>query len=682
MTTGTDGAPWRVRVLDRDGRVVGAGLLISGESVLTCAHVVAEASSLRPVQDRPTGAVRVDLPALHEERVAEVLPGGWFPAQPRGLGDVAVLALRGPAVRCEPLPRLRLGASPGPGTRVTFYGFPAGIEHGIWVSARVSPSPSPGPGPGPGPGPNPGPAPQWQQLDIESPTQLGPGFSGAAVVSSESGDVVGMVAASTRGPDRRRTVFMLPVDGIAEHWPLLAAPAVGGAAGAGRLSARDAGTMVEALMGLPDLSDRRFRSVYADILDDRTGSRPRIGLSDDTRQELWALIDWCVRSPDAVHELLETIRSFHPASVEVDRLAERIERVVPPPLLTTGERHDLMALAGRCRHPNPEALVRDVTAVRPLPGGDTRDLPTVFRLLEDAIAAPDGVHPLAAFTARLAESQGTELRRELSDWIDGFVRRTGMPRPRPRTEAVPSAGSARPAAMRSHLTIQLEEDGLDPHRYLLSVWLQEGDREVRALYRADEALALPEARRRVDEAISGGGIRAPADDLWIEFILPLALLDAPLEQWTLGITGAPEVPIGAEYPVVVRSLDRLRDPTLHTKWRRLWSRAKDGPAAGALHIAHGDRQELQAAIQEGLPVIAWMRDSKDPVAADALRDLLGGAPLARLPVLVRDVRSAAFGGVGSPGHPGHGVRLLYDDPDRTPEQMMRLQVPEPAGETG
>jgi hypothetical protein len=56
------GESWRVRVLDRKGRIHGAGVLIRGRYVITAAHVIARSLGLRPEPPWPSDQVLFDLP--------------------------------------------------------------------------------------------------------------------------------------------------------------------------------------------------------------------------------------------------------------------------------------------------------------------------------------------------------------------------------------------------------------------------------------------------------------------------------------------------------------------------------------------------------------------------------------------------------------------------------------------
>ncbi|HSA48863.1 MAG TPA: trypsin-like peptidase domain-containing protein [Yinghuangia sp.] len=189
--------------------VVGAGVLIPGGLVLTCAHVVAGALGEPADGPPPRKPVMVDFSpcGAPEPRAARVVHGGWFPALDRS-GDIAVLRLDSgePPPAAAPAPLVAGSRAEAGAVRV--YGYPSpGLSDGLWVAAAVA-----------GPG---GPNPEWRQLDGTGdglPVQ--PGFSGAGVWDPALRGVLGLVvAAYTR--NQARVAWMIPCDVIARDWPPL-----------------------------------------------------------------------------------------------------------------------------------------------------------------------------------------------------------------------------------------------------------------------------------------------------------------------------------------------------------------------------------------------------------------------------------------------------------------------------
>ncbi|WP_341719397.1 serine protease [Micromonospora sp. FIMYZ51] len=207
--------PWPVRIRGPHG-VVGAGMAVHERHVLTCAHVVRDAGATTPTGTAPDAPVDVDLigqpgtPTVS----ARVVPGCWAPPGDDGRGDVALLELAVPLSRgpFAPLRRVRPW-----GRRVVVCGFPETVEHGLHVRARLA-----------GPA---GAGREWVQMDSDTTgPQIIQGFSGAAVVDSATGHVVGMVVSAYDNSDGEQLPvagrapasglsWMIPVETILRYLP-------------------------------------------------------------------------------------------------------------------------------------------------------------------------------------------------------------------------------------------------------------------------------------------------------------------------------------------------------------------------------------------------------------------------------------------------------------------------------
>ncbi|MFJ9011461.1 trypsin-like peptidase domain-containing protein [Streptomyces canus] len=202
--------------------IAGAGLLLTDNTVLTCAHVVEASLRLRRSEtgDPPPGTVLVDFPAALEgtEPIpARVADGGWLRHPPAG--DLAVLELEAPPPSSvRPAPVGRCGTESG--VLVSVFGHPAAVPNGLWARGWVV-----------GQG---GPLPGWRQIDgldaVGAAVERG--FSGAGVWDLGRGLVVGVLA-SVLTPRRTdsaaaapRVAWMIPLDALdLGHLP--ATPAAG-----------------------------------------------------------------------------------------------------------------------------------------------------------------------------------------------------------------------------------------------------------------------------------------------------------------------------------------------------------------------------------------------------------------------------------------------------------------------
>ena len=132
-----DDAPWRVRVRDADGEILGAGMIVARDQVLTCAHVLGSGD--------PAKAVQVEVvrrPGLPP--VTGRVPTGWcIPPLADERGDLALLALDR-SVPDECVARLRRLPPRHERLPARAFGFPSNMPHGVWADLRVAGRSGPG----------------------------------------------------------------------------------------------------------------------------------------------------------------------------------------------------------------------------------------------------------------------------------------------------------------------------------------------------------------------------------------------------------------------------------------------------------------------------------------------------------------------------------------------------------
>ena len=206
--TGTSGWPWLTRIYGGE-QPVGAGVLITENWVLTCAHVVDSALDREGELGPPTAAIALDLPAVSSRRyTAHVLEGGWVPVDPDDeTGDLAVLVLDDCLPAGVPLAPLRAVDEPE-GVRFRAIGFPRGRAIGSAAAGEVR-DPI-------------GPGWQWAQLVSAAGPRVRKGYSGSPVWSEKHRAVIGLVVSEDTGETDARGGAMLPLTEAARLWPPLA----------------------------------------------------------------------------------------------------------------------------------------------------------------------------------------------------------------------------------------------------------------------------------------------------------------------------------------------------------------------------------------------------------------------------------------------------------------------------
>ncbi|MFD8690869.1 serine protease [Streptomyces sp. NPDC059651] len=202
-------ADWRLRLRrgGAGGAVCGAGVLLTQDRMLTCAHVVGDPDARMWVEF----AENPGIPPVG----ARVARDGWLPGLDGGdREDIAVLALDSPRPQAAPAP---LGRALERGRDVWICGYAQNFDDGMWLSGRIS-----------------GLHGDWVQLAARTGAEVvRPGFSGAAVQAPGerpgTEEVVGLVV-SWRGDPELITPsgnglafsYMIPVDRIAALVPLVA----------------------------------------------------------------------------------------------------------------------------------------------------------------------------------------------------------------------------------------------------------------------------------------------------------------------------------------------------------------------------------------------------------------------------------------------------------------------------
>lgn len=201
---------WQVCVEDREGAILGAGILLDGEYVVTCAHVAGQGPGQGPGDepgDEPGSGLLVRFVGRDglPPSPAAVVPGCFTPEHAEtGRGDVALLRLGTPVAG---QPRILLRRQWRLGQRVSAFGYPSGLPRGRWASGELA-----------------GPAAAHSVLvqldDSPASPRVERGFSGAAVIADETEEVIGMVKDRERDP-QGRVCWMIPVDAMIESVPRL-----------------------------------------------------------------------------------------------------------------------------------------------------------------------------------------------------------------------------------------------------------------------------------------------------------------------------------------------------------------------------------------------------------------------------------------------------------------------------
>ncbi|MEU6506444.1 trypsin-like peptidase domain-containing protein [Streptomyces sp. NPDC046942] len=304
---------WIARIEAPDGQVLGAGVLLARDRVLTAAHVVSPGRryTVRLVGVRGLDPVPATVHADEHVPQREDSLGS-------SSGDLALLRLD------RPLPdghATRLHRLAVPYGEVSMYGFPDGDDGGRWHGATLE-------------------APRGRDSQVQlrplSPGELAaPGFSGGPVVDHATGRVIGIVLSVDEGTPSAFS-YMSPTETILSHLPQVAAwtdgaeavdPRLrtGARAASGALDVRFATELASWFRGegwpvlvtvAPDRSDRAWTLNRAVTLADRE-------LRTDRNASVFSHDPPETVPPAGAHDLALDVKELTAADV-MDRVAARL----------------------------------------------------------------------------------------------------------------------------------------------------------------------------------------------------------------------------------------------------------------------------------------------------------------------------------------------------------------------
>ncbi|MFJ8712970.1 serine protease [Streptomyces violaceus] len=126
------------RVRSADGTPVGSGFLLAPGTVVTCAHVVAQALRTDArAESPPTSPVTVEFPLQRGSVAYEASVSAWRPVAADGTGDIALLRFPEDTADTLTTPVPLAGAGDVWDHRFRILAFPATAEHGAWIGGRL-----------------------------------------------------------------------------------------------------------------------------------------------------------------------------------------------------------------------------------------------------------------------------------------------------------------------------------------------------------------------------------------------------------------------------------------------------------------------------------------------------------------------------------------------------------------
>lgn len=417
-----------------------------------------------------------------------------------------------------------------------------------------------------------------------------------------------------------------------------------GAPGSGTASrswdAAETEQLCTVLGGFFDLQDPQFFQQVMFGVGKRLGGghgRPfTVPHHTDVRSRIVALVQTIEqhRDPEGVlRALADTLRFLRGDQAAMAELDELVEELAPAGRLPGPRLRAVIATLDAMKKAVPLAAASDALVRAALPGEPSalrgnETVPAMVRRLNDAREAvpADGVGVGVGAGAGAgtggedpAGAEGplvlrflAELARALSDDAAGLLR-GHIALAVTELQLPPHAGAALAGrrgrlhgrAARRVLQIRLSETAPGKQEYemdgTLFDWTEGGlerprKREGKRPYGVRELKEL--GRTCLIEWEDLAAQLDEADRVQVEFLLPWSLLGHPVDRW---LTDTQGYLLGHKYPVVIRSLDRLRQRSWHRDWQHRWKALQRTAAPGharqvgwlATHTATALEEQLE-----------------------------------------------------------------------------------------
>ncbi|MFI7497600.1 hypothetical protein ACIBVL_03635 [Streptomyces sp. NPDC049687] len=424
------------------------------------------------------------------------------------------------------------------------------------------------------------------------------------------------------------------------------------------------------------------------------------------RLEMLEIVRACLREPHGLPALLATLHDYAPNATAVLRIRELVLASPVLGVLPEAELRAVHTLLARVRHLDAHGVLYAAAGDLTLPQRPVATLREAFDFLARINARPDGLLPVMVLVEHVITAlEESDVHRpvahDLREWNDVQAAKLGLGAQLKALRAEIAQGPvAQPAP--ACLVVQLCRHGMSADRYLLSHWRQIRPGPWRPERGEDQVVALSEVEATVERLVY------QAEQDWagrpgrpvLEFVLPLHLLNHPMEWLPMASQSTSSTALCLSYPVVLRSLERMRAREFHRRWHNRWQRmmgdrdivchwdttgrrghdpvrwnslltADERLVSVALNAPPlpgpgGSQASLEAALRAGVPLAVWDRRPAAPGEfRKRVKKLLKGKAI-ELPQRVQHLRNEAATAAATQrdSHAGRHLAVLFDDPNR------------------
>lgn len=457
----------------------------------------------------------------------------------------------------------------------------------------------------------------------------------------------------------------------------------------------------------PDLRRQCLEVAGSRLSVDLAGLVPQAGTVRSRLLDVVSLLD---DIPGGLLVLADTLRFFAPGA----RSTEEFHRLVvsagvqpPLPEARLREMRELLRQAPEVPVGRVHRAARGTYERLPL---GREDIVAAFDHLVEANARADGLFPFMLYVEYVAALVPSGLGRRMRRWNASVADGLGVLDALETLTAGLVPVRSGPAEGMAYLAIQIERAD-DGDGYLVSSWTKEDASSPAHPDFQDFASPDEDLEMTVERVISSGeaslsGVDTPVQ---LEFLLDRELVDLPVEEFSTHRSSGLPRSLVRHYRMVIRSLERQRDPAIRRVWSRRWRSMRETPHECSWHECGGmgglspaDLQDIlgrdmagrvvavalldaprkpepgivhsyDVALREGVPAMLWSRSAGAvPALGDLAKQLFAANQLNALAAKIHESRGSLI---------SDGVLLFMDDPDNVYVPVRRYQSPRYMGRT-
>ena len=384
--------------------------------------------------------------------------------------------------------------------------------------------------------------------------------------------------------------------------------------------------------------------------------------------------------------------------------------------ITATEEAELLDLLAQFPAADPDELLALASGLSP----DGRILMQPCGLRDVAYALLDGGSPdhelvmsVLRLTHHLVGSVPEPAHLDLYNWATAVAARCEQVSELRSLRRAPALKGGRGGV----ISVEIVPGGARADLFRLTVFVQQEPHGRQPMYQDQDPVHTLEQVKRVACDQLRIALGRLAGNAHVEFVVPMELFDEPFDEL---VATRPYTNLGRKYCVVLRDYDRQYDPLTEHDWRRRWQQLQnpsrsirwiscaesmtDGEFSAeleqhpeivvmALTRSPSANEQLsdmlRVALQSGVPVVAWRRDTcRDHDASTvgssctgqrfqlAFDPFLSMPSINDLPEAVRQLRNkAAMQNPASADRDCQGVVLLWDDPARVAQPVAPVREP-------